>query len=94
MPDEIVEEIVAAPAPLLTFADLGLTKKTSGTTVWSASQFVEPERDGQPWCTWEQAEDMLVQAVAPLMRGMNALKPNGYISKRDDAKSTLTLTLV
>ncbi|GAM01748.1 hypothetical protein [Sphingomonas parapaucimobilis] len=97
----IVEAEAPAPEPLPTFADLPIDEK-AGTTLsgpgiggkakWA--QFVEPTRDGQPWCGWEDAEAMLVANAQASMRGQGGLTPAGYKVTRDDSKMLLTLELV
>lgn len=73
---------------------LGLPKKDKGTSIWHASQMVEPKRDGEHWCTWEDAETMLEAAAKPLLRGPKALKATGYRLDRDKDEMTLTLHLI
>ena len=57
------------------------------------SQYVEPTRDGDPWCDWPDAEDMLVKAAWRVMRGPEGLKPSAYRLTRDADATTLTLEL-
>lgn len=80
---------------LLTATDLDLKLHKSGpfNKVWSASQYVEPLRDGQPWCDYACAEDMLIQSARAAMRGQTAIKPTMYKLIKDEEASTLSLEL-
>lgn len=79
----------------LTKADLGLTEATTISTPKGPTlvQYVEETRFGQPWCSKEDAEEMLVKTAQSLMRGQNGLKATKYKISFDAAKSEMTLVL-
>jgi hypothetical protein len=84
-----LEPVAVAPPAHLTVDDLGVPLAKSGAkSALTLSQSVELERDGQPWCTWEDAEQMLVLAAKVNYPGMK-----GYTLTRDEEAMTLTLAL-
>lgn len=88
MTDEVL------PVPKLTVADLGTTAATVTTLMIPAlSQYVEPMRDGSPWCTQADAEEMLVLAAKARMRGAAGIKPTKHQITFDSATNLLTLKL-
>lgn len=69
-----------------TVADLGASEGGKSKSAWQATQAVEPERDGLPWCTWEDAEHALVRASIEA-----GVKAGFYRLVRDEKAMTLTL---
>lgn len=99
-----LEPVVPDPEPVVTVEHLDVPEKPKGTPVEFAKtaegssitkfvQKVEPERDGVPWCTWEDAEAMLVNSAKSQMRGRD-LGHTGYRLTRDETALTLTLELM
>lgn len=83
------------PEPVQTVDNLSVPETASKkVALWTAAQFVEPERDGKPWCSWEDAEAMLVLAAHSVMRGAAGIKAEGHRLTRDEKEMTLTLELV
>lgn len=80
-------------APQLTVADLGLTAGEVAAAKWKAAQYVEPDRNGEPWCTQEDAEDMLVRAAFPILSVMGQPQYTKYALFMDEQKSILTLSI-
>lgn len=79
---------------LLKVTDLELAERQRiASPLWSASQFVEPKRDGHKWCDWDQAEEMLVLSAQSAMRGSEGVSAKGYLLSRDEENSVLTLEL-
>ncbi len=80
-------------ADLITVDTLSLAKGGKGDPLWTAAQYVEPERFGDKWCDWDQAEEMLVLAALPLLKGQAAISAKSYKIDRDEKAMTLTLSL-
>jgi len=74
-----------------TVADLDLPQGAIASPKWQASQYIEPTRDGEPWCTREDAEAMLVLAAKSAMRGHAGIKATKY--ELTESGSVLALRL-
>lgn len=61
-----------------TVQDLGLIKSQVKHPIISIAQVIEPMRDGQSWCSREDAESLLVNTALNMMVGPLGIHPTVY----------------